>query len=70
LGDFSPLGWLFILGSFLKIIEEAQIIGLLFFSTRYVLILTKHGLGYILGGFLLTHLVTLELFRMTPFFTR
>jgi hypothetical protein len=32
-----------------------------FYSTRYVLILTKHGLGYILGDFLQTHLVTLTL---------
>jgi hypothetical protein len=37
---------------FLKISEVAQIIGETFFhGTSYVLILTKNGLGYILGDF-------------------
>jgi hypothetical protein len=44
---------------FFLITAEAQIIGYFFHSTRYVLILTKHGLGYILGDFLQTHLVTM-----------
>jgi hypothetical protein len=30
LGEFSPIGWLFTLGSFTKITELAQISGLLF----------------------------------------
>jgi hypothetical protein len=40
------------LGSFLKTTEGAQIIWLLFFQVnRDVLVLTKNGLGYILGDF-------------------
>jgi hypothetical protein len=50
---------LFTFGIFSKITEEAQIIGPFFHSTIYALILTNHGLGYILGDFLQTHLVTL-----------
>jgi hypothetical protein len=44
------LGGCLFWAGFFKFTEEAQIIGLLFsHSKRYVLILTKHGLGYILG---------------------
>jgi hypothetical protein len=45
LGDFSPLGRLFILGSSLKIKEKAQF---LFLFPRKKL--TENGLGYILGN--------------------
>jgi hypothetical protein len=48
---FLPVGDCLHLGSFSKITQVAQIIGLLFYSTRYVLIFSKHGLGYILGDF-------------------
>jgi hypothetical protein len=44
LGEFSPVGRLFSLGSFLKITEEAQMVGLLFFYGKILtLILTKKG---------------------------
>jgi hypothetical protein len=54
LGEFSSKGQLFTLDSFMKITEVDDIFVLLF--TRYtsvdhVLILTKNGLGYILGVF-------------------
>jgi hypothetical protein len=39
------------LGSFLQITEIAQIIGLLISTKNYILIMTKNGLGYILGDF-------------------
>jgi hypothetical protein len=48
LGEFSPIGWLFTFGTFVKITEVAQIIGLLFFHTKsYVLIFTKNELRHI-----------------------
>jgi hypothetical protein len=61
LGEFSPIGWLFTLGSFLKMTEVAQIFGLLFpnVSATYVLILTESGLGNSWASFSQTHLVTL-----------
>jgi hypothetical protein len=42
-----------VFGQFLKITDVAQILGLIF-STKltYVLILTKNGMGHILGDFL------------------
>jgi hypothetical protein len=66
LGEFSPIGrlfslgscflWevvffgqLFSLGSFLKIIKAAQLLCL--HGNIYVFVLTKNGLGYILGDF-------------------
>jgi hypothetical protein len=60
LGEFSPKGRLFTLGNFF-ITEVAHIFVLLFpyVGTRFVLILTKNVLGYILGDFSQTHLVTL-----------
>jgi hypothetical protein len=53
LGEFSPIGWLFTLGSFLKMTKVAQIYGLHFpnVSATCVLILRKNGLGYLLGAF-------------------
>jgi hypothetical protein len=55
LGEFSPnspKGWLFTLGSGSKLTEVACISGLLLFrGTSYALILTKNGLGFILGHF-------------------
>jgi hypothetical protein len=51
-GEFSP-NWLVpYFGSFLKITEVAQ----KFSATNYVLILTRHGLGCILGDFFSTNL--------------
>jgi hypothetical protein len=43
LGEFSPNGWLFTLGCFLKISEVAHIFGFLFSTVKviYALILTK-----------------------------
>jgi hypothetical protein len=57
---FSPNGWSFPLGSYLKITEVAQILG--YFIQRlslcitYVL-MTKNGLGYIFYSFSQTHLL-------------
>jgi hypothetical protein len=54
--------WLFTPGSFLKIKQLAQFFGILFSTEQVVkiLILAKHGLGYILGSFFShTHLVSL-----------
>jgi hypothetical protein len=49
LGEFSPIGWLFTLGSFLKMTQVADILGN--FSPRLRLWnnFVKNGLGYILG---------------------
>jgi hypothetical protein len=50
LGEFSPKARLFTLGSFSKITQGAEKFGaILFQRIDYVLILTKNGLGYILG---------------------
>jgi hypothetical protein len=60
LGEFSPIGRLGTLGSFLKTKEIARIFGLL--SPRKkscALILTKNGLGYILGDLFTNPSVTL-----------
>jgi hypothetical protein len=54
LGEFSPIEWLFTLGSSLKMTEVARIYGLLFtnVSATYLLILTKMGWNrYIFGYF-------------------
>jgi hypothetical protein len=51
LGEFSPIGSLFTLGSFVKITEVAPIIALLFNGKIYVLIISKTELGDILGDF-------------------
>jgi hypothetical protein len=51
LGEFSPIGRFYSLGSFLKITEVAQILGLFFQGKSYVLILTKDGLDYNFGNF-------------------
>jgi hypothetical protein len=55
------LGGFFTLGSFLQIMyrNNPHYFAPYFRGKRYVLILTKNGLGYILGDFLQTHLVTL-----------
>jgi hypothetical protein len=59
LGEFSPIGWLF--GQFLKIIPmtSPHFWATFFHGKGHALILTKNGLGYILGDFLKTHSVTL-----------
>jgi hypothetical protein len=62
LGEFPPNGRLFTLSSFLKITEVAHICVLHFpfaYSTyRLCVNLTKRVLGYILGAFYETNLVT------------
>jgi hypothetical protein len=61
LGEFSPNGRLFTLGSGLKITEVARISGLLFFhGTSYVSISTKKCWATFWATFSQTHLVTLE----------
>jgi hypothetical protein len=57
-GEFSPNGRPFSLGHFFENTKLAQILQLHMYSAlkTYVLILTKYGLGYILGDiFSLTH---------------
>jgi hypothetical protein len=51
LGEFSPLGWLFPLGSVYKKYKIALIVNKLLFSKVKVKLKfrTKNGLGYILG---------------------
>jgi hypothetical protein len=51
LGEFSPIGQLFSLGSVLKITEGGHFLATFFHGTGNVLILTNHWLGYILGDF-------------------
>jgi hypothetical protein len=52
LGEISPNGRSFTLGTFKNITEVAQNFGLLFFfSIDYALILTKNWFGYDLGDF-------------------
>jgi hypothetical protein len=52
LGEFSPIGWLLILGSFLKITEIAQVVVATYFRCKsFVLVLRKDGLGNTLGDF-------------------
>jgi hypothetical protein len=52
LGDFSPIGWLFSLGSFLEnYCCSPKFLTSFFNGQSYVLILTNNGLGYILGDF-------------------
>jgi hypothetical protein len=49
------------LGNFLKItyISSPNLYAIFPISIKHVLILTKNGLGYVLGDFFQTHLVTL-----------
>jgi hypothetical protein len=52
LAEFSPIGPLFSLGSFLKNTEVAQVFGLLFPAVKkYVLIFPYNGLGYTMSDF-------------------
>jgi hypothetical protein len=51
LGEFLPVGRPFYLGSFVKITEIAQLMGVLFHDKCCVLIFTRNGFGYILGDF-------------------
>jgi hypothetical protein len=44
----------------MKIIKVAHILGYFFRGEKYIVILAKNGLGYILGDFLQTFLVTLS----------
>jgi hypothetical protein len=50
LGEFSPIGRLFVLVRFFLMTEKARNFGLL--SPKYVSILTKNMFGYILGDFI------------------
>jgi hypothetical protein len=60
LGEFSAIGRLFSLGSFMKITEVAKILRSAFFhDTSYALILTKMGWVAFWAIFSQTHLVTL-----------
>jgi hypothetical protein len=60
LGEFSPFGRLFTLGSFFNCKSTKQIWAK---YSLFELILTKNVLGYILGYFSQTCLVTLTLMR-------
>jgi hypothetical protein len=52
LGEFSPIGRLFTLGSFVENYRRMlKFLATFFLSKRHVLILTKNALGYILGDF-------------------
>jgi hypothetical protein len=51
LGEFSPIGRLFNLGSFENFRSRAKFLGYFFLITRYVLILAKQGLDCTLGDF-------------------
>jgi hypothetical protein len=60
LGKFSPNGRLFCLGSFFcKLQKLAKFLCHFFQSIDYASVMTRNGLGYILGDFLQTHVVTL-----------
>jgi hypothetical protein len=51
LGEFSNIGGLFTLGSFLKSMKIARIFGLIFFHRKsYEFILTNNIFGYIMGA--------------------
>jgi hypothetical protein len=51
MGEFSPIGWLFTLGSFFNDRTTANFWTAFSQLTGYVFILTKNGLGYSLGDF-------------------
>jgi hypothetical protein len=51
LGEFSPFGRHFILGSFLKISQVAQIFRQHFAHSNLCINVDKNGLSYILGEF-------------------
>jgi hypothetical protein len=60
LGEFSPIGYLFVLGSLLKMkeVRRPNFGGNFFRSKSFVLLLAIHWFGYILGDFFpKTHLV-------------
>jgi hypothetical protein len=57
LGEFSPLGYFFKLDNALKITEVANIFSAVNFMNYFFF---TNGLGYILGDFFQTHLVTLS----------
>jgi hypothetical protein len=60
IGRILSHGRLFALGSGLKLAGVAHIYGMLFTTaTSYILMLTKNCLGYILGDFFPTHIITL-----------
>jgi hypothetical protein len=59
LDEFSPFGWLFTLGIFLKIYRSCPNFKDLNYLKRYIVILASNWLGCILGIFSQTHLVTL-----------
>jgi hypothetical protein len=60
LGESSPIGRLFTLGSFSKITEVAHIFCYFFQSTNHALILTKMGWATFWAIFSQTDLVTLS----------
>jgi hypothetical protein len=68
-GEFSPIRWLFTLGSFCENCISSTDNLVTFFQCRsYVLIFTKNGLSYILGDFLQTHLDTRDASWVAGFF--
>jgi hypothetical protein len=60
LGEFSPIGRLLTLGSFLKIKEAEKCFGLLSSKLKIRVNFDKEWIGQHLGIFLQTHLVTLK----------
>jgi hypothetical protein len=60
LDEFSLLGRLFTLGSFLNNRGSQNFWASLFHGENFVLILTKIGLGYVLGDFFTNALVIKE----------
>jgi hypothetical protein len=61
LGDFSPTYWATVYFGqiFLKIAKVSKSLVYFFHNQIFILIETKNGLGYLLGDYLQTHLVTL-----------
>jgi hypothetical protein len=64
LGEFSPNGWLFALGSCMKIREVALIFWPTFSGYALIWLMPKFGLGLILSEFFTAHLVTLLWWRI------
>jgi hypothetical protein len=60
LGEFSTIGWLFTLGSFVKITEVANIIGLLFPTLKLCINFQKMDWATFWATFSQTRLVTLN----------
>jgi hypothetical protein len=65
LGELSPFGWQFTMGSFSKFAKVFHTFGLLFPWLRLRISFVKKLLGYILDDFAQTYLVTLLVMRNT-----